>query len=336
VTCPGLTFGSGTADKLVGIIQGVNRGQISTWAMLAASAVLLAGCGLRQPGVAISPTPATGAIPNGSSTGSIESGGRRRTYRIYRPAAISATQRVPLVVFLHGGFGDGQQAEQSYGWDEEADAGAFIVIYPDGVSKAWNGGTCCGQPMAQDIDDVGFIKDLVAKIESETAIDMNRVYATGISNGGIMAYRLACETDLFAAIGPDSATMLVSCANAPPASVIAIHGTADHNIPYDGGVGSGTAHVDGPAVPDVIARWEGIDTCAAPGTAVAASVRTAVAECPQGRNVELVTIDGAGHQWPGGKPSTPAIAALLGLDEPSTALNATSTIWAFFAAHPKT
>ena len=242
---------------------------------------------------------------------------------------------MPLVVFLHGGFGDGQQAEQSYGWDAQADAGSFIVVYPDGILKAWNGGTCCGQPMTQGIDDVAFIKDLVAWIESQTAIDPSRIYATGISNGGIMAYRLACETNLFAAIGPDSATMLVPCASPTPTSVIAIHGTADHNIPYNGGVGSGTAKVDGPAVPDVIARWQAIDDCSAPSTTTAGVVITSLAQCPDSRSVELITIDGAGHQWPGGKPSSPAIAALLGLDQPSTALEATEVIWTFFAAHSK-
>ena len=307
-----------------------------TLAGLAACLLIVAACGARQPAAAPTIGSSVGPpIPVGSSSQSIESDGRQRTYRVYRPASVTGDRAAPLVVFLHGGFGDGQQAEGSYSWDPAADAGSFIVVYPDGISKAWNGGTCCGLPMSQGVDDVGFIKDVVARIEAETAIDPSRVYATGISNGGIMAYRLACETNLFAAIGPDSATMLVACATPSATSVIAIHGTADHNIPYQGGVGSGTAHVDGPAVPDVIARWRAIDQCAAPQSNVAGSVTTSLAACPGGRSVELVTIDGAGHQWPGGKPSTPVIAALLGLDQPSTALDATAVIWTFFAGHPR-
>ncbi len=279
----------------------------------------------------------TGAatIPIGSSAGSIESGGRTRTYRVYRPAAADGTVPTPLVVFLHGGFGTGQQAEDAYGWDAAADADNFVVAYPDGVSRAWNGGACCGQPASQDIDDVGFIRDLVTTIEAALPIDPKRIDATGISNGGIMAYRLACDTDLFAAIGPDSATQMIQCPNAAPISVIAIHGLADTRVPFDGGMGSGVGQVDGPAVPTVIAGWEARDRCAAPTSTADGDVTMTVATCPDGRAVELITIAGAGHQWPGGAPVKPAVAAILGLDQPSTAIDATSVIWRFFAEHPK-
>src|SRR6185369_6984239 len=107
-----------------------------------------------------------------------------------------------------------------------------------------------------------------------------------------------------------------------PVSVIHIHGTADRNIRYDGGPGDGVAKIDGPAVPDVLASWRQVDGCAAPVVTVAAPLTTSVATCPAGRTVELVTIDGAGHQWPGAA-SRPAVERLLGLDPPSDALNAT-------------
>jgi polyhydroxybutyrate depolymerase len=280
-------------------------------------------------------SPAASAVPVGSSAGTLASGGRTRTYRIYRPASLVPGSPAPLVVFLHGGFGDGAQAEGAYGWDAAADAGRFVVVYPDGVSKAWNGGTCCGVPQQQGIDDVGFIRDLVATAEAALPIDPARVFATGISNGGIMAYRLACETDLFAAIGPDSATQLVACTGASPTSVIAIHGLADTRVPYAGGMGSGVGHVDGPAVPTVLAGWRTTDGCGDPSSTTVGVVTTSVAGCPQGRAVELITVAGAGHQWPGGKCMDPLVAAVLGLDQPSTALDATAVIWAFFAAHPK-
>jgi len=115
--------------------------------------------------------------------------------------------------------------------------------------------------------------------------------------------------------------------------VIHIHGTADHNIPYDGGPGNGPARIDGPSVPSLIGQWRLTDRCAAPSQTVAAVVTTSIATCPGGRAVELITIAGAGHQWPGGV-SHPVEERLLHLDPPSKALNATDVIWAFFDAHP--
>jgi polyhydroxybutyrate depolymerase len=296
---------------------------------------LLAGCRADpapRPESAGGPS-AVAAIPVGASAQAISAGGVNRTYIVYRPAVLPA--RAPLVVMLHGGFGSASQAEKSYHWDAEADAGHFLVAYPDGLNRAWNaGGGCCGTPGRTNVDDVGFITAMVAAIARALPVDARRVYATGISNGGIMAYTLACRTTVFAAIGPDSATELGSCPDPPPASVIAIHGTADKNIPYNGGPGDGVAHIDGPPVPAVNAAWRHVDQCAPPVASTAGPVTDSVATCPAGRAVELVTIAGAGHQWPGAT-SKPALQRLLRLDPPSTALDATAVIWRFFAAHPR-
>ena len=188
-------------------------------------------------------------------------------------------------------------------------------------------------PGRDGTDDVGFITQMVAAISREVSIDPRRVYATGISNGGMLAYRLACDTTLFAAIGPDSATMLGPCRSPAPLSVIQIHGTADRNIPYSGGPGDGIAHVNGPSIPLLNATWRAADHCAAPAVSRAGVVTTSVARCPGGRAVELITIAGAGHQWPGSVPVSRVAARLLHLDQPSTALDATRVIWQFFAAH---
>lgn len=308
-------------------------------ALFAAAAVLLAGgCGLRRHTVS-SPTAPTGSdgtvqVPTGSSTQSLVVDGLTRSFRLYRPAHLPLDHPVPLVVMLHGGFGDDAQAEAGYGWDQQAARQGFVVAYPNGESRAWNGGGgCCGQPGRENLDDVAFISAMVARVRAELPIDSHRVYATGISNGGIMAYRLACDTTIFAAIGPDSATMLGSCDHPAPVSVIHIHGTADHNIPYAGGEGKGFAEIDGPAVTDVVAAWRATDRCASPSTTVSGTVTRSVATCPDGRAVELISIAGAGHQWPGSFPPGP-LGRLMGIDIPSKALDATSTIWAFFAAHP--
>ncbi len=204
---------------------------------------------------------------------------------------------------IHGGYGSAQNAETDYGWDGQADADRFVVAYPDGVGHAWNvGGGCCGTPGRDQIDDVAFLTQMVTTIGHEVPIDPARIYATGISNGGLMAYRLACDTDVFAAIGPDSATLMGTCPSPAPVSVIHIHGLSDDRIPFTGGKGTGFATVvDGPPVPTVVAMWRSVDGCAAPTVTTAGVVTTSVATCPSGRAVELITITGAGHQWPGGK-----------------------------------
>jgi len=273
------------------------------------------------------------AVPLGASTHDISVGGVTRSYIVYRPTALSAA--APLVVMLHGGFGSASQAEKSYHWDAEADAGHFLVAYPDGLNRAWNaGGGCCGAPGRTGTDDIGFITAMVSAIEYAVPVDADRIYATGISNGGIMAYDLACQTKVFAAIGADSATELGGCPYPVPISVIAVHGTADENIPYAGGEGDGTAHIDGPSVPAVNASWRRVDNCAAPAVTTAGTVTTSVAACPAGRAVELITIAGAGHQWPGAAPNLLA-QRLLHTDPPSTALDATAVIWRFFTSHAR-
>ncbi|HEY2791084.1 MAG TPA: PHB depolymerase family esterase [Micromonosporaceae bacterium] len=283
-------------------------------------------------GTPASAATATSPIPVGKTSYCVEIGGLKRTFHVYRPDGL--TKPAPLVVFLHGGYGSGAQAEQYYGWDEEAKAHGFLVVYPDGYDRAWDtGGGCCGVPASLNIDDVAFITAVVAKIEASAPIDLHRVFATGISNGGIMDYRLACSTRLFAAIGPDSATELGSCDIPAPLSVIHIHGTADERIPYTGGPGAGSAHIDGPAVPTVAADWRRLDACAPPmqTTSDHGVITTSTAACAHGRSVELVTIAGAGHQWPG-SPDRPVIQDALGLDAPFPDLNATDLIWSFFAA----
>jgi polyhydroxybutyrate depolymerase len=279
---------------------------------------------------------ATGDFPIGSSAQSIESGGLTRTYRMYVPDDLPPN--APLVVMLHGGGGSGEIAERFYGWDRLAERQKFIVAYPDGLGPAipaWNvdGGDCCGYPRREQIDDVQFIKDMVAEIETRASIDPNRVFASGISNGGIMAYTLACETTLFAAIGPVSATMLNSCDQPEPVSVIHIHGLKDEAIQFDGGPGHPPGNIDGPPIPDVIARWQSVDDCQPPTSTTEGVVTTESADCADGRAVELITISDAEHGWPGAPAKSKDSTS--GGKTPSQAIDSTTTIWSFFEAHPR-
>ncbi|ORW91798.1 polyhydroxybutyrate depolymerase [Mycobacterium szulgai] len=299
--------------------------------LVAALGVVLSGC--FGGGHAIG-APAPRTIPVGQSSQSIGFGGTTRTFNIYRPAGL--TGAAPLVVMLHGGFGNGAQAERAYHWDSEADNGHFLVVYPDGLGRAWNAGSCCGMPGHTGVDDVGFITAMVGAIGQQMPIDTTRVYATGMSNGAMMALRLACETDTFAAIAPVAGTLLTDCSRAQPTSVLQIHGTADDRVPYGGGPGkafaaNGTARVDGPSVPSVNATWRGIDACGPPASSTAGDVTTETAACADGRTVELISVAGAGHQWPGGSRSP--VLERFGIPAPSTALDATDTIWQFFTRH---
>ncbi|MFI7597086.1 alpha/beta hydrolase family esterase [Actinoplanes sp. NPDC049681] len=290
------------------------------------------------PPVASSSTPPTSTLPVGKSSASLTVDGLKRTYLLYRPA--TAKTGAPLVVVLHGAVGTGRQAEQSYGWDAEADKGGFVVAYPDGVNRTWNvSPDCCGVAARDGVNDVGFITQLVSAVPG---IDPHRVYATGISNGAMLTYRLACDTDIFAAIAPVAGTMINKCDDPARISIIHIHGQNDPTIPYAGGPGRRSNNgkgrlpikIDGPSVPSLIDTWRRTDGCAAPTETKSGPVTTSVATCPDGRAVELITVAGAGHQWPGSRPA-PVAQRILHLDPPSTALNATSTIWQFLNAHPK-
>jgi polyhydroxybutyrate depolymerase len=266
-----------------------------------------------------------------------------RTFRTYRPESLPAGGAVPLVVVLHGGAGSGAQAERAYGWNAAADRDGFVVAYPDGVGRSWNAGPgCCGPATRDGADDVGFLEDVVAAVSRGVPIDESRVRVTGMSNGAMMAYRLACDSTVFTAIAPVAGMVIGDCPHPAPVPVLHIHGTADDSVPWaggpgkrdNGGAGRVPIRIDGPAVPDMIAAWRAAASCAAPTETVSGPVTTSIAACPAGRTIELISIAGAGHQWPGATPANPAITERLGLDPPSTALDATAVIAQFFKAQP--
>jgi polyhydroxybutyrate depolymerase len=294
-------------------------------------ACVLAACGSGA-GHRPAPRPTSAAtVPSGSSTGTIDVGGRVRYYRVYRPAHLR--RPAPLVVVLHGGGGSAASAEKRFGWDTAADKHGFLVAYPQGTGRvrAWNVGGCCGAPARRGVDDVGFVASLVKALRATFDVDARRVDATGVSNGGMLAYALACRTNLFAAVGPVSATMLSSCRRPRPLSVIDIHGLQDTRVRFHGGPGTGRARIDGPPVPAVIAQWRSTDRCATHRVKTSGPVTTSTAKCPDGRAVELITIADAGHGWPGA--ASPA-ARQVRRPAPSSAIDATSVISAFFRAHP--
>ena len=122
-----------------------------------------------------------------------------------------------------------------------------MVAYPDGLSRAWNveEKAAVARPGREGVDDVAFITAAVADIAKNFGINPAKIYVTGMSNGGIMSYTLACTTDIFAAIGPVAGIQLNPCRSARPTSVMHIHGTADRLVPYGGG--QGFSVINGPS-----------------------------------------------------------------------------------------
>jgi polyhydroxybutyrate depolymerase len=284
-----------------------------TSVVLVAAAVLLAGCA--------APAPDPTADPDARST--ITVGGAERTYLFTPPADDGA----PLVVMMHGGQDDAVVARRDYRWEDVAAAEGIAVAYPDGIGGSWNAGGCCGDAEADDLDDVGFILALVDELVAQYALDPDRVFLTGFSNGGLLAYRLACESDRFAGIAPVGATLVIECPDPAPIPVLAIHGDADRDVPLDGLIPDG-AGIRGIPIAELNAFWREVDGCPEPTVTTEGEVTTTLAECPDGRQVELIMIAGAGHQWPG------SLVLRSGVNATSDALDATQRIWDFFASQP--
>lgn len=290
-------------------------------AALAVSCLVLAACDAGQDAESSS------GLSVGTSVQRLDVGDDERSYRVHRPTSPEAEPA--LVLVLHGGGGSARQAEESYGWTALADREGFLVVHPQGLHHTWNtGGGCCGRAAEQAVDDVAFLTAVVDDVARRTTVDMGRVFVTGMSNGAMMSYTLACSTDVFAAIAPVAGTMLADCTDPAPVSVFHLHGTADTSVRMDGEPGEGPAMVDGRPVEDVVAFWRAVDGCLAPTDVTAGPVHRSVSGCSDGRSVEFVTVDGAGHQWPG---SSVVRAAA---DPPYPDLDATENIWRFFEAHP--
>lgn len=276
----------------------------------------------------------------------LRQGGLTRSYVLHVPAGLAQKSAIPLVLSLHGGGGNAFSNELQTGFSKEADRSGFIVVHPNGTGEArpllnamgrgliysWNAGTCCAYAKKNNVDDVGFIRALVAEVRSKYSIDPRRIYASGISNGGMMSYRLACEaSDVFAAIGVVSGALTYSpCRPSQPVSVIHIHGTADQNVPLLGGVGPKSYDREPkPPVQDAISFWAKTDGASAQAqTSTQGNVRKDDYKGSKGE-VLFYLLTGGGHSWPGGE------RVLAILDAPSPDLNATRVIWQFFAAHPK-
>lgn len=250
--------------------------------------------------VAYSAVPAS-AVPGGDFPDALTFGGVQRTYLVHVPPGLEHPNG--LVINLHGsGMTGGAQAAAT-NYNAVADAHGFVVAYPEGIDLSWADGRGASIPDRQGVDDVGFLVAVAERLTRDFGIAPGRVFATGISAGGFMANRLACDrADVFAAVASVAATLGSSlpCNPSQPVSVLMIHGTADPVVPFNGGamVGRGGAS-DIVAAPAMAQRWRDIDGCPAPveDSPMPGVTRFTAAGCANGTEVSLIQIDGGGHTW---------------------------------------
>lgn len=262
-----------------------------------------------------------------------------REYHLYAPAGAAKAER-PLVVVLHGGGGSPQDIADTTGFSELAAKEGFLVAYPLGLGRvpSWNAGKCCGYAARRDIDDAGFIEKMVRDIKARHKVDDTRVYATGLSNGGMMAYRLACElSTVFAAVAPVAGAMnTFSCKPDGRPSLFIIHALDDKHVQYSGGApergiraAAGRKPVADASVQDAMRFWTKADYCRDfPAVEDLGEVAQVTYYCAEDRHVVLNTLDRGGHSWPG---STHDSASG---DKPMDGFDATAAIWRFFRHHP--
>jgi len=272
---------------------------------------------------------APGVTP-GASRGELKHDGATRTYRLFVPEGIAGGERVPLVVGLHGGLGTGEQFADNSQFEKAAREHGFIAVFPDGVGRTWNGGNCCGQAARNDVDDVGFLAALIEALSARLPIDRERVFMTGHSNGGIMAFRFGCErADLVAAIAPVAGSLEVpKCEPSRGVDLLAIHGDADQSHPLNGGQGPRSiAGVDFVSQARSLELWTAGMKCPDAPTPrpEGATTTTTWSGCRDGAGARLMIVHGADHPWPGGVNPPPIVRA-----ETSKAIDATAVITQFF------
>lgn len=276
--------------------------------------------------------------------------GNTRQYGVHVPTGYRSDAPVPALFCIHG---LGQTAvmfclDTGVAWPAKADQENFVVVMPNGYQNSWNGGTCCGSAASSGLDDVALIRAIFAEVGKHVNIDLGRVYATGLSNGAFLSYRLACEaSDIFVAVAPSAGaigtaaigggisqlttggtTDWKTCAPTNKISVLDIHGTSDPLIPYS---------AQAPSLA-VVQASDGCSTTTMPATVVPSGGDTtcvSFAGCPTCPSVNVTgcSIMGGGHCWFGssdcGTGGGSIGTAIVGNN--SSFMKNTDAIWSFFA-----
>jgi len=268
--------------------------------------------------------------------------GRERTYTYHVPSGYDGTHAVPLLLALHGRLGQGSGEERLSHLDKVSDERGFLVVYPDGLDRSWADGRGGTPSDHKGVDDVKFLSKLIDQMEAEFKVDSSRIYATGMSNGGFMSGRLACQlSNRIAAVAIVAASLservAASCHPEAPVSVLVLQGTEDPLVPLAGGaLGRNTAGGVVLSHDATVAEFVKLDRCpsgatkehiadqAADGTTIDVAIYSG---CAGGSEVRGYVVNGGGHAWPGGKQYFPA--SIIG--KTSRNMDASQVIWEFFS-----
>ena len=270
--------------------------------------------------------------------------GRKRSYLVHVPPGYDASKAIPVVLVLHGAATNGRITVQFTGMNAKSDQAGFIAVYPNGTGAGeliltWNAG---GLPEAFSNgrpDDVAFIRAVLDDLAGSLNVDPRRIHAAGMSNGGMMCYKLAADlADRIASIAAVTGTMTFSNPKpSRPISVIHFHGTADTIVPFNGPSGNSPRGMGFKSVEETIRAWREVNGCpsepivknepdsADDGTTV---TRKTYGPGKDGAEVVLIEIKNGGHTWPGRKP----MVAFLG--KSTFDVSANDLMWDFFQKHP--
>lgn len=271
-----------------------------------------------------------------------EVGSLIRSYIVHVPPAYDGKKPLPLVFVIHGGGGNAEGTRKMTGMSEKADKEGFIAVYPYGTGwlkdrlLTWNTGNCCGYAMNNNVDDVSFFRAMLDNLEKTYAIDSKRIYATGISNGAMMSYRLACEfSDKFAAIASVAGAMNIDDPKpTSPISVIIFHGTDDEQVLYQGGKPKKQVdrheRIDKP-VSYAVSFWTKHDGCAEKPKREENEtfVKETYGNGKDGTEIVLYAVKEGGHAWFGKYMGWPWEGKEI------KGISCTDLMWEFFKTHPK-
>jgi polyhydroxybutyrate depolymerase len=278
------------------------------------------------------------------TTGQVVYADHVREYVLLTPADLDDEETYPLILSLHGGGGDGKRMCSLRGGIQELAAEAeFIVLCPSGLERHWNDGRDIDRwrAHAEDIDDVGFLLDLIEKIIARYPVDRSQLFVTGMSNGGKMSLRLACEASgIFRAAAPVIASFPadLNCEPVDPISIMILNGTEDPLVPWEGGevMGFGQPLGEALSTPETVSFWVEKNQCASEPDVITvpdrdpkdqSSIRVDLyTNCKDSEQVALYTVEGGGHTWPGGVQYLPK--SLIGRTNRDA--HAGRMIWEFF------